>query len=151
MNSIKMGFLGGLMGTFVAGSMLLMNNALNSFPQLHVAHAMAAILGSPDNVMVGVAAIMVIGIVVFGALFAVIAPRLPMRSYLVKGLAFAGASWLLMMVVFMPLDGAGFFGLKGGPIVPEATLVLNLAYWIMLGVTYSWLINTAGAPQRIQS
>jgi hypothetical protein len=33
-----------------------------------------------------------------------------------------------MMLVFMPLGGAGLFGLDRSPVVPLVTLVLNLVY-----------------------
>ena len=150
MTSIKMGFLSGLVATVIAGSMLLVNNALHSFPDVRVARSLAAILaGSPDQLAVGVAAILITGIFVFGALFAVLAPRLPARTYLAKSLAFAAASWLLMMVLFMPLAGAGLFGLGRSLVVPGATLVLNLAYWIALGLSYRYLMGPEpqGAPQ----
>jgi len=141
MTSIKMGFMSGGVATVVAGSMLLMNNALHSFPEVRVARTLAGILGSPDQVMVGVTAILIAGIFVFGALFAVLAPRLPMRMYLVKSLVFGVASWLLMMVLFMPLAGAGLFGLGRSLAVPAATLVLNLAYWLVLGMSYRFLVG----------
>ena len=149
MTSIKMGWLSGMVATVIAGSMLLVNNALHSFPDVRVARSLAAILGSPDHVVVGVAAILITGIFVFGALFAVLAPRLPARTYLTKSLVFAAASWLLMMVLFMPLAGAGLFGLGRSLIVPGATLVLNLAYWIALGLSYRYLMGPEpqGAPQ----
>ena len=143
MTSIRMGFLSGLLGTYVAGSMLLVNNAFHSFPDVRVAKTLAEVLGSPGHTLVGVAAILIAGIFVFGALFAVLAPRLPMRMYLAKSLAFAAASWVLMMVLFMPLAGAGFFGLERSPVVPAVTLVLNLAYWLVLGMSYRWLVGPA--------
>jgi len=141
MTSIKAGFLSGLLGTYVAGSMLLMNNALHAYPDVRVARTLAGLLGSPDQVMVGVAAILITGIFVFGTLFAVVAPRLPMRMYLVKSLVFATVSWLLMMVLFMPLAGAGLFGFARSAVVPIATLMLNLAYWLVLGMSYRWLVG----------
>ena len=141
MTSIKMGFMSGLVATIIAGSMLLVNNALHGFPDVRVARSLAAILGSPGDVMIGVAAILITGIFVFSTLFAVFAPRLPARTYLAKSLAFATASWLLMMVLFMPLAGAGLFGLGRSPVVPVATLVLNLAYWLALGMSYRWLMG----------
>jgi len=136
-----MGILSGGLATYVAGSMLLVNNAFHSYPEVRVARTLAEVLGSPGHVMVGVAAILITGIFVFGALFAILAPRLPMRMYLTKSLVFAVASWVLMMVLFMPLAGAGFFGLERSPIVPVGTLVLNLAYWLVLGMSYRWLVG----------
>ena len=144
MNRFKMGFLSSALATFIAGSMLLMNNALHSFPEVHVARSLAAMLGAPDHVMVGVVAILVVGILGCGALFVTLAPRLPMKSYLAKSLAFGAASWLLMMVVFMPLVGAGFFGLARGADVPIAMLVLHFVFWLVLGISYRWLVAPIG-------
>ena len=151
MSDIRMGFLGGLLGTFVAASMMLMNNALHRIPEVHVAKTLSGILGSPDQVMVGVLVLLVAGIFVFGGLFAVLAPRLPIRSYLLKCLAFAMVSWLFMMLVFMPLGDAGFFGLNRSPVVPLATLILNLAYWFTLGMSYRWLVEPPSQSDRVNT
>lgn len=144
MSRIKLGFYSGTVATFVAGSILLMNNALHGVPAIHVASTLARLLGESDHIMVGVLGILVIGIFVFGGLFAALAPRLPIGTYLGKSLIFAAVTWLFTMVVVMPLDGSGFFGLKVGPILPEAMLALNLAYWIVLGLSYRWLAVPAG-------
>ena len=150
MSSIRMGFYSGVIGTIVAGALLLMNNALHSIPEIHVASTLADLMGEHGHVMYGVAAIPVIGIFICGGLFAALAPKLPLQSYLGKSLVFGVATWLLTMVVLMPLDGSGLFGLKAGPIVPESMLVLNLAYWIALGVSYRWLAHPVAAPERVK-
>src|SRR6187551_3276813 len=116
MTRIKDGIISAGLATYVAGSMLLVNNALHSYPEVRFARTLAGILGSPDDVMVGVATILITGIFVIGVLFAVFAPRLPIRSYFAKSLALAAVSWLLIMVVFMPLGGVGLFGLERSPV-----------------------------------
>ena len=131
MNGIKTGFMSGAFATFVAGSMLLMNNALRQFPDVHIAKTLSALLGAPGQTMVGVVVIMITGVFVFGGLFAALAPRVPVRNYLAKGLVFGVASWLVMMVVYMPLAGAGLFGLERSAVVPFVTLVLNLVVWLL--------------------
>jgi hypothetical protein len=150
MNRIQAGLYSGALGTFVTGAMLLMNNALHSVPEIHVIRTVAAMLGATDHFMAGVVAFVIIGIC-GGSLFAAFAPRLPVRGYFRKSLAFAGATWLFLMLVGMPLTGAGFFGLHGGMIVPEATLVLNLAYWLVLGLTYRWLQAPAAQVDASQT
>ena len=144
---IKTGLISGLIGTIVAGAMLLMNNALHSVPEIHITRTLSRLLGAPDHIMVGVAAILIIGIFVCGTLFAVYSSRVTVNSHLAKCFVFAIASWLFMMIVFMPLGGSGFFGLNGGPVVPVAMLVLNLAYWTVLGMTYRWLGGPLGRPE----
>lgn len=143
MNRIQAGIYGGILGTIVAGSMLLLNNALHGIPEIHVVRSIAAMLGASNHIMAGVIAFVILGIFVGGGLFAAFAPKLPMPGYFGKSLAFAGATWLFLMLVCMPVTGAGLFGLHGGVIVPEATLVLNLAYWLVLGLTYRWLLAPA--------
>lgn len=143
MSNIKDGFLSGFMATFVVASMLAMNNALHSIPEIHFARMLAGILGQADRPAVGWIVVMVLGIFVFGGLFAAYSRRLPVPSYLGKGLALGMASWLFMMLVFMPLGGAGLFGLDGSAVVPLVSLIVNLVYWVVLSLSYRWLVGPA--------
>jgi hypothetical protein len=147
MENVKSGFMSGFVATFVAASMMLMNNALHSIPEVHIARTLSGILGVPDKPLIGWIVLLVSGIFVVGGLFAVYARRLPMRSYLAKGLACGMVSWLLMMVVFMPLGGAGLFGLGSSAVVPLATLLLNLAYWVVLSLSYRWIAGHSMSDQ----
>jgi len=151
MENIKSGFIGGFVATFVVVSMMLMNNALHSIPEVHVARTLAGILGFADRPLVGWIVMLVSGIFVVGGLFAAYSRRLPMRSYLAKGLACGMVSWLLMMVVFMPLGGAGLFGLERSAVVPLVTLLLNLAYWVVLSLTYRWVAGSASLSDQIRT
>ena len=145
---IKNGFISGFVATFAVVSMMAMNNALHSIPEVHVARTLSGILGYADQPAVGWLTVMACGVFVFGGLFAVFAPRLPVRNYLGKGFVLGAASWLLMMLVFMPLGGAGLFGLERSPVVPAVTLVLNLVYWVMLSVMFRWLEGPGSIGQR---
>ena len=136
MISIKGGLLGGVWATFVISAMMAMNNATHAIPELHLARTLSSILGAPNNVMVGWIAHFVLGTIVFGIAFAALAPRIPIRSNLVKGLGFGFLTWLGMMVIFMPLGGAGFFAAARGSVAPIAALVLNLVYGLVLGAVY---------------
>jgi hypothetical protein len=149
MAKIKLGFISGFIATFIVASMMQMNNALHAIPEIHIARTLAGILGFPDQRAVGWIVLLVFGIFVVGGLFAIHASRLPMKSWLAKGLACGMASWLLMMVVFMPLGGAGLFGLERSSIVPLATLVLNLVYWVVLSLIYRWLADPDAWTDRI--
>ena len=148
MISIKAGFLGGVWATFVISAMMAMNNATHAIPELHLARTLSSILGVPDHAIVGWIAHFVIGTILFGIAFAVLAPRIPFRSNLVKGLAFGLLTWLGMMVIFMPLGGAGFFAATRGPIAPIAALVLNLVYGSVLGVVYG---RESGPIKKVES
>jgi len=52
---------------------------------------------------------------------------------------FGTAAWLLMMIIVMPMAGAGLFGLGIGIGAPIATLVLHWVYGAVLGLTFSSL------------
>jgi hypothetical protein len=153
MSRIKMGFYSGLVATLITGCMLLMKNALHTIPQLHVARSISGLLGMHESVMAGIIAIFVLGVLVFGGLFAVYAPKIPVRSYLGKSVLCGVAMWLVWTAVLMPLGGSGFFGLEGGMAVPIGALVLSLAYWLILGVSFRWLSAPVAQPNagRVES
>ncbi len=56
-----------------------------------------------------------------------------------RGLTFSILPWLLSLVVFFPLVGAGFFGLSldAGPLPAIGNLVLHLIYGAVLGGIYA--------------
>jgi hypothetical protein len=63
-----------------------------------------------------------------------------------KGIIYALGPWLLSIVVFFPIMGAGIFGkdLGAGPLPVIGNLILHLAYGAVLGTVYaidleSWL------------
>ena len=138
MVSLRSGIQGGFVATFAASAMLLMNNATGKIPEIHIARTLSNLIGAPGQFMPGWLTFVAIGTLVFGTIFAVVAPRIPLRSNLVKGVLFGLAIWLGMMLVFMPLAGAGVFGMNRGTIVPVATLVLTLVYGTVLATVYSW-------------
>ena len=49
--------------------------------------------------------------------------------------------WLIMMVMMMPMAGAGMFGMKMGVMAPMMTLVLHLIFGAVLGWTYGKLMS----------
>jgi uncharacterized membrane protein YagU involved in acid resistance len=147
MERIKTAFMAGLVATVVVGSMLLMNNALHRLPRLGIGRSLASIIGVPDNVFVGWLVFVVLGIFVFSAVFALTAPRIPVKAYLVKGLLFGTACWLLMMIIFMPLAGQGLFAFDRGLIVAASCLVLNLVYGVIVSLIYRWLVG----PESVSS
>ena len=151
MERIKTAFIAGLVATFVVGSMLLMNNAIHRLPRLGIGRSLASIIGTPDNLLVGWLLFVVLGIFVFSVAFAWSAPRIPARMYVVKGLLFGAACWLLMMIVFMPLVGHGFFALNEGFVVAELCLVVNLVYGLVVSLTYRWLVGPELASNAVKA
>jgi hypothetical protein len=64
---------------------------------------------------------------------------LPGKSHLTRGINFGIAAWVMMMLVVMPMAGAGLFGLKMGMMAPAMTLMLHVVYGAVLGFVYGKL------------
>lgn len=150
MERFKIASVSGLVATFVVGSMLIMNNALHALPNTGIGKMLASLMGQPEHVFHGWLAFIVLGTFVCSNLFAFLAPKIPIRSILVKGMLFALASWLIAMVVLWPLAGADPFVLNRGHVTAAITLVLSLVYWLVFSVIYRWLwvVPTTGASRR---
>ncbi|MEO8441872.1 MAG: DUF6789 family protein [Betaproteobacteria bacterium] len=136
MISIRNAIVSGFFATFVVGSILLMKNALNWFPEIHIAQTLSTLFGWPSHLIWGGVAFVLIGSIVLGLAYAWVAPRMPVHSKLIKGLAFGLVVWLMMMLVLMPAAGAGMFGLNRGPIVPAFDLIIAMVYGLILAIMY---------------
>jgi hypothetical protein len=53
-----------------------------------------------------------------------------------KGSFLAIGAWILMMVLLMPMAGAGFFGINFGAMAPFMTFVLHIIFGAVLGGVY---------------
>jgi hypothetical protein len=64
-----------------------------------------------------------------------------------RGAVFATGAWLIMMVVMMPMAGAGLFGMQLGLMAPVATLMLHWVYGAVLGAVYgTWTRQERAVP-----
>jgi len=101
-----------------------------------------------QTALVGWLAHFVIGVVVWGVAFAWIDSKLSYAHW-INGVIFATGAWLMMMIVVMPMAGAGLFGLNLGLgiMAPLATLMLHWIYGAVLGAVdgMGTRINTASA------
>jgi hypothetical protein len=77
--------------------------------------------------------------VVWGLLYGNLDSLYPNISHLVKGLIVGVFGWLLMMIAFMPLAKAGFFGVKLGPEGALVALGYHVLYGLVLGITVTLL------------
>ena len=112
-----------------------MKSMMGLMPQLDVITMLTKMMGGSSHA-IGWAAHFVIGSVVWGGLFAWLNPQLPGRAHWSKGVAFAIGAWLLMMIVVMPMAGAGLFGAHLGMMAPVMTLVLHIIFGVVLGGMY---------------
>ena len=124
--------------TIILSVFIIANAMAGLLPGLNVIALLGMIVGSPGMPLVGWIAHFAIGTVVWGILFALIAPRLP-GAYWARGIDFSIGAWLAMMIVLMPTVGKWLFAQNAGPPVAIATLVLHLIYGVVLGSAYSLL------------
>ena len=138
--SIKSGLIAGFAASAVLGILIIIKSRLGVLPGLDPIHDIVAIadgytdLQFPPNL--GWVGHFFIGTVVWGLLYGLIRKSLPGPA-VVKGLIFGVLAWLVMMIVFMPIAGHGFFGLSLGLAVPVTSFVLHLVYGAVLGAVYA--------------
>lgn len=141
------GVIAGFVATLVLSVLMVMKAMMGVMPQMNAIAMLAGMahrwMGTPMLPLVGWGLHFMIGSLLWGGLFAGLVKAIPGRSPLAKGLIFATAAWLLMMVLVMPMAGAGLFGLHLGFGAPVATLMLHAVYGAVLGVVYGRLVHVA--------
>ena len=146
--NVKNALTAGFVATVVLSACLAVAHAAGLFAAFDlvglVANVVAMITGATPNPIVGWVGHFCIGTVLWGVSYAIVEPKLP-GPPAVRGMVFAAAPWLVMMIVVMPLAGAGPFGLALGPAVPLALLLLHLVFGATLGVAYA---KSAGSAAR---
>ncbi|MCW8808891.1 MAG: hypothetical protein OQK79_12400 [Rhodanobacter sp.] len=143
MNTYARAMIAGFVATVVLSVLMLMKSMMGVMPGLDViamltgmAHGM---MGLPANPLIGWVLHFMIGTVLWGIGFALLYKVLPGGGSVGKGIVFGVLAWVLMMLVPMPMAGAGLFGMKMGMMAPVMTLVLHLIWGAVLGATYSSL------------
>jgi hypothetical protein len=124
----------GFMATVVLSAFMLMKEQMGLVPQLNPLEMLAKMAGGPPAV--GWVPHFLIGTVLWGSLFPIFDANVPSGSHWLNGILFGFGAWILMMVLFMPMAGAGLFGMALGVMAPIAALVLHLIYGFVLGGTY---------------
>lgn len=137
MKNFPKAMVAGLVATIVLSLFFVMKDAMGIMPQLDLPKMIAGMMGMPDAPMAGWAVHFFIGVVVYGATLALLDEHLPGDSKMGHGVLLATVGWLMMMVVLMPMAGAGLFGLNLGISAPIMTLMLHLIFGAILGAYYS--------------
>ena len=137
MSRLLKGITAGFTATVVLSVLMVFKQMMGVMPELDVAQMLTAMLGLP-NVAFGWVMHFIIGSVVWGVLFAIVAPHLP-GGVVTRGTLFGIAAWLMMMVAVMPMAGAGLFGMQLGIMAPMMTLLLHIVYGAVLGWVYGAL------------
>jgi len=145
-NSTK-GMLAGLIATLVLSALMWAKSSMGVAPELNLITLLTN-LGSIGTVAAWMDHF-IVGVVVWGLLYAAFDAVADTWPHWFKGLVFGTFTWLLMMILFMPLAKAGFFGAKMGWHAPAVTLIYHLVYGVVLGVSYGLLTTwvPAKAPE----
>jgi hypothetical protein len=129
------GLVAGFIATVVLSALMLLKQRTGLVPQLNPIEMLTKMAGgSPPAV--GWVPHFLIGTVLWGSLFPIFDAKVPTGSHWLNGILFGIGAWILMMVLVMPMAGAGLFGMALGIVVPIATFVLHLIYGAVLGGTY---------------
>lgn len=143
MADLGRGIIAGLVATLVMTILMVFRLAAGIMPWFNPIEVMSLAAQTAMNVVavdiLGWFIHFVVGILLWGGLFGLLARHLPGGSYMVRGLIFGVLAWLLVMLTLFPMAGSGLFGTGFGAIVPAGTLVSHLIYGLVLGVSFGWL------------
>jgi uncharacterized membrane protein YagU involved in acid resistance len=145
---MKLGMIGtgiaaGFVATVVLSAMMLLKRSMGLMPELDPIAMIAAVAGA-SSPAVGWIAHFVIGSIFWGVGFAIVSPYLP-GPHRLRGVIFAVGAWLIMMLVVMPMAGAGSFGLGLGIMAPVVTLALHVVFGLVLGGIYGLVSAKQGS------
>lgn len=139
----------GASATAVLWAMMILTQG--TVPQLeiitlldHVGRGLAEVSAFPHIPLAGWFLCFFIDTVWWGAVFGLMAPILPGKAYWAKGLWFGFATALLVMLMVMPLSGAGYFGMALSPFDPLGSLLFHLVYGAVLGTVYGQFFSEGG-------
>lgn len=137
MTNTKRGIGAGLAATIVLSMIMVAKGMMGLMPELNVIAMLSSMMKSAP--IVGWIVHFMIGMLAWGLGFVAVSRYLPGKTDLIRGISFGVAAWAMMMLVIMPMAGAGFFGLKMGMMAPVMTLMLHVIYGAVLGYAYGKL------------
>jgi len=150
--NIAKGMLAGFIATVVLSVLMVLKGMMGMMPEMNAIKMLAGMahgfMGTPAVPLVGWVLHFMIGTFAWGILFSLLIGYMPGKSPITKGIVFGAAAWLLMMVMVMPMAGAGLFGLHLGMGAPVATLVLHWAYGATLGAVYGGFVHAKPVEGR---
>jgi hypothetical protein len=130
---ISKGLQAATVATVVLSILMVMKSMMGIMPELDLPKMIAGMMGAPERPIVGWVVHFMIGIVLYGLAMAFIEDVFSSGRYILHGMIIGFAGWLIMMVMLMPMAGAGMFGMKMGIMAPVMTLMLHLIFGAVLG------------------
>ncbi len=146
MNKITAGLGAGFIATVVLSAMMIAKGMMGVMPQLDVIAMLSAMMGT--SAVMGWLVHFMIGTLAWGGGFAVLYGLISVGTALIKGIVFGVAAWLGMMVMVMPMVGAGLFGMNFGIMAPIMTLVLHIIFGAVLGTVFQMLVEPKAVPAK---
>jgi hypothetical protein len=143
MSDVIKGTIAGGVATAALSVVMLLIGVTGYEPQLELTRVLLTLLDEPPSqYALGWTLHFIIGSVVLGGLFAYIEPRLGADTHTKSGVLFSIIAWLVVMLVFLPAAGAGYFGFQLSLFAPLVMLGLQVFYGGVLGWTYGKLSPT---------
>lgn len=133
--SVLKGMAAGFVATVVLSALMIMKSMMGLIPELNLIRMLSEMMGA-NSPAAGWIAHLVIGTVLWGGLFAWLDPSLPGGSHWLKGVVFGIGAWLLLLILVMPMAGAGLFGMNIGIMAPIMTLIPHMIFGAVLGGIY---------------
>ena len=145
MNSFSRGLIAGFSATAAISLLALLQMAAGLFAEMNAIQMQADMLNRyfalPRIIATGWISHFFVGTFIYGGFFGAFNRYIPGRTELSKALFLAMAGWILTLFVFMPLAGTGFFGAQAGLLAPLVTLIMHIAFGLVLGYVYAHLFH----------
>ncbi len=145
MANASKGIIAGLVATLVLSMIMLAKGMMGVMPGLNVIAMLSSMMHASP--IFGWIAHFMIGMLAWGLGYVAVSKFLPGDSGLAKGISFGIAAWVMMMVIVMPMAGAGMFGLNMGVMAPVMTLMLHAIYGAVLGFVFAKLTSASTAVE----
>lgn len=139
MTDVFKGIVAGATATAAVSGLMLLQAAAGLMPQLSPVPLLLTLIEAPGEHVFGWALHFAIGSALFGAAFAYVEPRLGVDTHTKAGLLYGVILWLLMMLLFLPAAGVGYFGFQVSRLAPLILLGLHVVYGSVLGWVYGKL------------
>lgn len=131
----------GIIATAIVSALVYVNLRMEVLPQFQLLSEIGkfnARLGLPSSTQAAWATHVIVGVVLYGMVFALVQPIMP-GGGTTEGVTFGLIAWLAMMVVFMPLAGHDIFAANLGYAIVAATLGVHVIFGAVLGISYAAL------------
>lgn len=135
------GIIAGIVATAAVGILYLVQEGVGLVPQFDFI-GMLNMMAESTWPGLGWIIFFSVGGVLLGIFFSLLDARVEATTSigeLARGVLFGLLVWLLVMVVLLPVYGAGAFGMKLGIGAPIMTLIADVLYGLVLGAVYGAL------------